>query len=59
MSELNIEQLLLEALQGKKEHAEECSVCSGGGWICYGIGIGDPHFKECDKCGNPENLECP
>lgn len=31
-----------------------CPTCEGGGWECYGIGIGDPHFRECLTCHNPE-----
>lgn len=38
---------------------EVCSECEGGGWEAYGIGHGDPHFRECSRCGNPEGHECP
>jgi len=36
-----------------------CPACEGGGWECYGIGRGDPHFRECQVCHNPNGLECP
>jgi len=36
-----------------------CSNCEGSGWECYGIGRGDPHFRVCPECGNPEGYECP
>lgn len=36
-----------------------CPKCEGGGWECYGIGQGDPHFRECDFCHNPEDHPCP
>lgn len=38
---------------------ESCPKCEGGGWECYGLGFGDPHFRECDLCGNPEGLSSP
>ena len=37
----------------------ECAVCVGSGWECYGLGRGDPHFRVCPSCGNPEGYECP
>ncbi len=36
-----------------------CSNCENGGWECYGIGHNDPRFRECQSCGNPENLPRP
>ena len=36
-----------------------CEVCEGGGWEMYGIGIGDPHFRTCPKCHNPEDHPSP
>lgn len=36
-----------------------CAACEGGGWECYGIGHGDPHFRTCEACGNPEGLPSP
>lgn len=36
-----------------------CSECEDGGWIMYGIGVGDPHFRPCDACGNPKGLLSP
>jgi len=36
-----------------------CQACEGGGWECYGLGFGDPHFRVCSECGNPEGLNCP
>ena len=38
---------------------EVCPKCEGGGWECYGLGFGDPHFRVCDLCGNPEDFPCP
>lgn len=37
----------------------ECDRCEGGGWECYGLGYNDPHFRVCQKCGNPKGLPCP
>jgi hypothetical protein len=49
--------------KAKPEEPEEaelvCLTCEGGGWECYGIGIGDPHFRECTKCHNPKNRPSP
>ncbi len=36
-----------------------CTTCEGGGWEAYGIGRGDPHFRVCTACGNPEDLPSP
>jgi len=36
-----------------------CPNCEGGGWEHYGLGFGDPHFRVCSECGNPEGLDCP
>ena len=36
-----------------------CPECEGGGWVAYAIGKGDPHFKECETCGNPNNQKSP
>ena len=36
-----------------------CPNCEGGGWECYGIGKGDPHFCVCSECGNPKGLDSP
>ncbi len=36
-----------------------CSHCEGGGWEAYSIGVGDPHFRECPECHNPEDHPCP
>lgn len=41
------------------EEGEDCPKCEGGGWECYGLGHGDPHFRECDLCGNPDDAPCP
>lgn len=38
---------------------DECSTCAGSGWECYGIGSGDPHFRECTTCLNPDNRPSP
>lgn len=38
---------------------DECPECYGGGWTCYGLGYGDPHFKECESCHNPEGHPAP
>lgn len=39
--------------------SEVCATCEGGGWESYGLGRGDPHFRECQTCGNPEDVPCP
>ena len=44
---------------GGDEEGGECKVCFGVGWECYGTGAGDPHFRECGACHNPEGLRCP
>ena len=36
-----------------------CLTCEGDGWECYGLGRGDPHFRVCSSCGNPEGRESP
>lgn len=36
-----------------------CSACEGGGWECYGLGRGDPHFRVCTVCGNPNGHPSP
>ncbi len=36
-----------------------CDACEDGGWECYGIGFGDPHFRECPECGNPKGYPSP
>lgn len=36
-----------------------CLACEGGGWEMYGLGCGDPHFRPCEVCGNPEDHPCP
>jgi hypothetical protein len=38
---------------------EVCPACEGAGWECYGIGVGDPHFKVCEACHNPEAKSSP
>lgn len=44
----------------EEEPKRECPACFDSGWIAYGTGsIGDPHFMECDKCHNPEDIPCP
>jgi hypothetical protein len=48
---------VLRDLDGRESIA--CESCEDGGWECYGIGIGDPHFQECTKCGNPKGLPSP
>jgi hypothetical protein len=37
----------------------ECALCANTGWECYGLGHGDPHFRVCEMCGNPEDLPSP
>lgn len=37
----------------------DCSVCEGAGWEMYGTGRGDPHFRVCPACGNPEGHHQP
>lgn len=36
-----------------------CFACEGGGWIAYGLGHNDPHFRVCDACNNPQGLPSP
>ena len=36
-----------------------CETCEDGGWEMYGTGRGDPHFRECPKCFNPEGHPSP
>lgn len=36
-----------------------CPMCEGGGWEAYGIGSGDPHFRECTLCHNPKGHPSP
>lgn len=36
-----------------------CDECEGSGWTAYGLGFNDPHFRECQSCGNPEELSSP
>jgi hypothetical protein len=36
-----------------------CEACEDGGWEMFGLGINDPHFRICPKCGNPNNHPCP
>lgn len=36
-----------------------CPKCEGGGWTAYGLGRGDPHFRECQTCGNPGGHRSP
>lgn len=43
----------------KCEPEAVCDKCEGGGWEHYGLGWGDPHFRVCTKCENPEGLPCP
>jgi hypothetical protein len=45
--------------EAKKAPEPVCDSCEGGGWECYGLGFGDPHFRECSKCGNPNGEPCP
>jgi hypothetical protein len=47
------EQTVAEASEPK------CQTCEGGGWICYGLGFGDPHFRECESCYNPKGWPKP
>lgn len=36
-----------------------CPKCEGGGWTMYGLGHGDPHFRVCEECGNPNGNPSP
>jgi hypothetical protein len=49
----------LREIEQKHEAKPACSACEGGGWECYGLGFGDPHFRICPVCGNPDDLPCP
>lgn len=48
----------MKRLRGEYE-PKVCSECEGGGWTAYGLGQGDPHFRECESCYNPEGHPCP
>lgn len=39
--------------------APVCATCEDGGWESYGLGHGDPHFRPCPTCGNPEGHPSP
>lgn len=43
----------------RDEVEDECPTCFGGGWECYGLGFGDPHFRECPTCHNPQGHPSP
>jgi hypothetical protein len=45
--------------KAEEKNCPEGTGCEGGGWECYGTGSGDPHFKVCEVCGNPEGVPCP
>jgi len=49
----------MRELQGGEPEGEYCTACEGGGWECYGLGIGDPHFRVCPVCGNPSGHPSP
>jgi hypothetical protein len=57
------DEICINHLGGFKAAAEAaepaCPTCEGGGWQGYGIGHGDPHFRECPTCGNPEGHPSP
>jgi hypothetical protein len=55
----NIGRRLRDLTECSKTSAPECSECEGGGWIAYGIGHSDPHFRECDVCHNPKGNPSP
>lgn len=46
-----------EALHGND--APVCPACEDGGWEMYGLGRGDPHYRVCKTCHNPEGLPSP
>ena len=43
----------------QQEVVHHCSNCENGGWECYGLGFGDPHFRVCKVCGNPNDYPSP
>lgn len=53
--------LIAESIIGglAEEEIVNCPTCYGGGWECYGIGIADPHFRECPECHNPKGYPSP
>lgn len=55
----NIRSRLAEIEAGQREKDTVCLLCEGGGWTAYGLGHGDPHFRVCEACGNPEGVPCP
>ena len=54
-----INQALRSVRAGSDNPGPVCIACEDGGWIMYGLGVGDPHFRECDVCYNPEGHPSP
>lgn len=47
------------AEERRRQVDRECPICGDTGWEAYGIGHMDPHFRECESCGNPEGKRSP
>lgn len=42
------------------EEPEFCTRCENGGWVCsHHPTNGQPIFRECEICHNPEDHPCP
>lgn len=54
-----LRQIETSAAPTADEPEKYCSACENGGWECYGLGYGDPHFRECPVCQNPFSLPSP
>jgi len=53
------DEITIPSAKPEPDTQDTCSVCEGGGWIAFGLGHGDPHFRVCDQCFNPEGHPCP
>jgi hypothetical protein len=42
-----------------RKNAPGCLRCEDSGWVAYGLGRGELHFRECPCCLNPTNRAAP
>ncbi|NJM10591.1 MAG: hypothetical protein HC889_00560 [Synechococcaceae cyanobacterium SM1_2_3] len=50
----------LRQLEGNEPEAvDDCLDCDGGGWVCAPTPKGQPSFRECETCHNPNGHPCP